>query len=95
MVTVNSIRCNCGGYYIENNKANYAKHIKSKKHQIFLETGEIAVSFFTRIPEEEKIAKRREYLKEYYKNNKQVWQNTPSYNNYKKLKIDAQVEVVK
>lgn len=94
MVTENSNRCDCGGYYTHNKTA----HMKSKKHQKFLETGEVTVSYFTRIPEEEKIEKRREYLREYYKNNKQVWQNTPSYNHYKKLKIDAQatqVEIVK
>ncbi len=90
MVTENSIGCECGGYYFHSK----AVHIRKKKHQNVLETGEVAVSYFTRIPEEEKIAKRRKYLKEYYKTHKQVWQNTPSYNNYKKLKVSAaQVEV--
>ncbi len=90
MVTDNSIKCECGGYYT----SNKAVHIKTKRHQKFLETGEVSISYFTRVPEEEKIAKRREYLKEYYKTNKHVWQNTPSYNHYKKLKVTpTQLEV--
>ena len=63
------ISCDCGGVYSD--KYNYLQHIKTKKHQYFVETGNIYIAK-SYLPDA-----RKEYHHEYYLKKKQKDSNQP------------------
>jgi len=89
MTKENSTVCECGGRYTD--KHNQDIHNKSKRHMRFLETGEKSKTYRTiNMTEEEKLEKRREYFRDFYKKHPERWQACPSYNrgNGKPIKIN-------
>ena len=78
MTKENSNVCECGGHYTDIKKKI---HEKSKRHIRYLETGEVSKTYYnTSLTEEEKLEKRREYFRDFYKKHPERWQACPSYN---------------
>jgi hypothetical protein len=74
-----TMTCACGGNY--SSERGREIHEISQKHKRFLNIGVVKKRVIrSKLSEEEKIQRRREYQREYYKSNPDVWRLTPSYN---------------
>lgn len=91
MTREDSIECLCGGHY---SKYYAEKHTQTKQHQRFLETGQKQEKIShscKHLTEEEKLEKRREYFRNFYKRHPERWQACPSYNRGNGLPIKKQL----
>ena len=69
--------CECGGHY--SSKENKITHMKSLRHKKYLETGiKHTVIYTCELTVNEKLEKKKEYMRNYYKNHKDIWYNCPS-----------------
>ena len=77
MTLKTTTECECGGHY--SSRENKITHLKSLRHKKYLETGiKHNIIYFCEMTKVEKHEAKKQYIREYYSKNKEIWMNCPS-----------------